>query len=91
MNCTLELNLNCSKTMKNESHIESEWLPETMPAMKCTEERKTVWHNKTAVECKKIPTYYCDSIWEIQEDGTKVNMKTILKFKKNLDFLYSTF
>jgi len=38
----------------------------------CTEERKTVWHNKTAVECNKIPTYYCDSIWEIQEDGTKV-------------------
>jgi hypothetical protein len=74
MKCTLELIVNCSKTMKNESHIESEWVPETMAAMQCTEARKTVWHNKTAVECKKIPTYYCDSIWEIQADGTKVNM-----------------
>ena len=82
MNCTFELTLNCSKTMKNESNTKSQWLPETIPAMHCIEERKTVWHNKTAVECKKIPTYYCDSIWEIQEDGTKVNMKTILNFKK---------
>ena len=76
MNCTLELNLHCSKTMTNDSHIESEWIPETMPAIKCTEQTKPVWHNKTAVECKKIPTYYCDSIWEIQEDGTKVNMNS---------------
>ena len=76
MNCTLELTLNCSKTMKNESNTESQWLPENIPAMHCTEERKTVWHNKTAVECKKIPTYYCDSIWEMEEDGTKVNMNS---------------
>jgi len=73
MNCTLELSLNCSKTSKNaSSNIASEWIPETMVPWNCTEGRITVWHNKTAVECKKIPTYYCDSIWEIQEDGTKV-------------------
>ena len=74
MNCTLELSLNCSKTRKNaSSNIASEWIPETLVPWNCTEGRITVWHNKTAVECKKIPTYYCDSIWETQEDGTKVN------------------
>ena len=82
MNCTLELSLNCSKTMKNESTIESIWHYGSIEPWHCIEGRNTVWHNKTSVECSKIPTYYCDSIWEMEEDGTKVNMKTILKFKK---------
>ena len=77
IDCKLELNLKCSKTMNNETmHIESEWIQELYNAMHCTEKRKTVWHNKTVVECKKIPTYYCDSIWEIQEDGSKVNINS---------------
>ena len=76
MDCTLELTLNCSKTTKNDSYVESEWLQAMYNKMNCTEERKTVWHNKTVVECKKIPTYYCDSIWEIQEDGSKVNINS---------------
>ena len=76
MDCTLELNLKCTKTMYNESHTESEWIQEMYNTTHCTEERRTVWHNKTAVECNKIPTYYCDSIWEIQEDGTKVNINS---------------
>ena len=76
MNCTLEQTLNCSKTMKNESHVESEWIQEMYNVTNCNEERKTVWHNKTTAECKKIPTYYCDSIWEMLENGTKVNMNS---------------
>ena len=76
MDCTLELNLKCTKTNNNESHTESEWIQEMYNATHCKEERRPVEHNKTAVECKKIPTYYCDSIWEIQEDGTKVNINS---------------
>ena len=75
MNCTLELTLNCSKTMKDEPHKESKLIQDEMPLMRCTEGRIPVVIPKTVVECKKIPTYYCDSIWEMLDNGTKVNLE----------------
>ena len=74
MDCTLELNLKCSKTMEEKSKNETIWHPQTMEPWHCIEGRKPVFHNKMAVECTKIPTYYCDSIWEVQTNGEKVNM-----------------
>ena len=82
MDCTLELSLECSTILTNKSHTESTWKSEKKPTWRCTEGRKESYRDETTVKCTKIPTYYCDSLWEVQPDGTKVS------FYKSLIFIF---